>query len=425
MRTAAVITAVIALLVGLQIVASRNGFEGPLHSLWEDFAGTPKSVSVPWAGLALALVGLSWRRRFITLGLAIAVDAIGALIRVLSGGPMTVGNGAVIALAGVALVAWLGWEGAEKRNALRAAALGALLILATKVGDVWLHFTVMAGPNVRDRYLVLADHAFGEPSWVMGRVIDALGPVVYGVLHWVYIELPVAAMVVAAWQLRKIVPTGVWPGHYLVRTFLVLGLLGPVVYLMFPVVGPMFAFGADGHGLQVGNYWPHIVPHLDYHPAPMPFDNATPRNCMPSMHTAWATTVFLHSRREADGTPAPRWLRWGGTFWLLATLSATLGFGYHYGADLLAGAVLALTIESVLRAPERGWYPGRIVLVASGFGLLTGLLLSYRYLAVRMAEYPVPAGIIALGLFAAFVSAFYYTWFARQAEQPVAVAVAA
>ncbi|WP_051495208.1 phosphatase PAP2 family protein [Nocardia nova] len=425
MRTAAVITAVIALLVGLQIVASRNGFEGPLHSLWEDFAGTPKSVSVPWAGLALALVGLSWRRRFITLGAAIAVDAICASIRVLSGGPMTVGNGAVIALAGVALVAWLGWEGAEKRNALRAAALGALLILATKVGDVWLHFTVMAGPNVRDRYLVLADHAFGEPSWVMGRVIDALGPVVYGVLHWVYIELPVAAMVVAAWQLRKIVPTGVWPGHYLVRTFLVLGLLGPVVYLMFPVVGPMFAFGPDGHGLQVGDYWPHTVPHLDYHPAQMPFDNATPRNCMPSMHTAWATTVFLHSRREADGTPAPRWLRWGGTFWLLATLSATLGFGYHYGADLLAGAVLALTIESVLRAPERGWYPGRIVLVASGFGLLTGLLLSYRYLAVRMAEYPVPAGIIALGLFAAFVSAFYYTWFARQAEQPVAVAVVA
>ena len=411
-------------LVALQAVASCKGFEGPLHSLWEDFAGTPKSMSVPWAGLALALVGLSWRWRLLTLGAAIAVDAICALIRVLSGGPMTVGNGAVIALTGVVLVAWLGWEGAQKRNALRAAALGALLILATKVGDVWLHFTVMAGPNVRDRYLVLADHAFGEPSWVMGRVIDALGPVVYGVLHWVYIELPVAAMVVAAWQLRKVVPTGVWPGHYLVRTFLVLGLLGPVVYLMFPVVGPMFAFGPDGHGLQVGNYWPHVVPPLDNHPRPMPFDNGTPRNCMPSMHTAWATTVFLHSRREADGTPAPRWLRWGGTFWLLATLSATLGFGYHYGADLLAGAVLALTIESVLCAPERGWHRGRIALVATGFVLLTGLLLSYRYLAVRIAEYPLPAGIIALGLFGGFVSAFYYMWFARRAREPAAVPVA-
>lgn len=420
---AALIAAVVATLVALQIVASCKGFEGPLHSLWEDFAGTPKSVSVPWAGLALALVGLSWRRRFITLGVAIAVDAVCALIRILSGGPMTVGNGAVIALTGLALVAWLGWEGTEKRNALRAAALGTLLILATKIGDVWLHFTVMAGPNVRDRYVVLADHAFGEPSWVMGRVIDALGPVVYGVLHWVYIELPVAAMVVAAWQLRKVVATGVWPGHYLVRTFLVLGLLGPVVYLMFPVVGPMFAYGPDGHGLQIGNYWPHIVPPLDHHPTPLPFDTATPRNCMPSMHTAWATAVFLHTRRDTDGGPAPRWLRWGGAFWLLATLAATLGFGYHYGADLLAGAVLALTIESVLRAPGRGWDRGRIAVVAAGFGLLFGLLLSYRYLAVRMAEYPLPAGIIALGLFAGFASAFHYTWFARRADEPAAVPV--
>ncbi|WP_063066081.1 phosphatase PAP2 family protein [Nocardia violaceofusca] len=415
--------AVPALLIGLQILAVRNNFEGPLHSLWEDFAGTPKSVSVPWAGLALALVGLSWRWRFLAVGAAVIVDAFCATIRVLLGGSLTVGNGAVIALTAVALIAWLGWDGTRKRNALRAAALGALLIIATKVGDVWLHFTVVAGPDVRDRYLVLADHAFGEPAWVMGRVIDALGPGVYGVLHWVYIELPVAAMAVAVWQLRKVVRTGTWPRHYLVRTFLVLGLVGPVIYLIFPVVGPMFAFGPDGHGLQVGNYWPHLVPPTDYHPKPMPFDRYTPRNCMPSMHTAWATAVFLHTRRDNDGAPAPRWVRWPGTFWLLATLSATLGFGYHYGADLLAGAVLALTVESVLRAPERGWDRARALLVAAGFTLLIGLLLAYRYLAVWMAEYPLPAGIIALGLFAGFVAAFYRTWFARttaDVAEPVA-----
>ncbi|MFI5780978.1 DUF5933 domain-containing protein [Nocardia sp. NPDC051570] len=409
----AAVAAVPVLLIVLQIVAAHNGFEGPLHSLWNDFAGTPKSVSVPWAGLALALVGVSWRRRFVTLGAALAIDAVFAVVRVLHGGPMTIGNGAVIALTGLALVAWLGWEGADKRNALHAAALGALLILATKVGDVWLHITVMAGPNVLDRYVLLADHALGEPSWVMGQVVEALGPVGYGVLHWVYIELPVAAMVVAAWQLRRVVSSGVWPSHYLVRTFLVLGLVGPVVYVLFPVVGPMFAFAADGHGLQIGNYWPHTVPPLDAAPATLPFDTVTPRNCMPSMHTAWATTVFLHSRRAPDGSPAPRWLRWAGAFWLLATLTATLGFGYHYGADLLAGAVLCLTIESVLRAPERGWDRARIQLIAAGATLLATLLLSYRFLAVWMSQHPFPAGVILLGLFGAYVYAFYATWFAR------------
>ncbi|WP_280387886.1 phosphatase PAP2 family protein [Nocardia wallacei] len=421
---AAAVAAVPVLLIALQIVASRNGFEGPLQSLWADYAGTPKSVSVPWAGLALALVGLSWRRRFVTLGIALAIDVVFAVVRVLLGGSVTIGNGAVIALTGLALVAWFGWEGRDRRNALHAAALGALLILATKVGDVWLHVTVMAGPDVLDRYVLLADHAFGQPSWLLGQAIDALGPVVYAVLHWVYIELPVAAMVVAAWQLRRVASTGVWPSHYLVRTFLVLGLVGPVVYVLFPVVGPMFAFGPDGHGLQIGNYWPQIVPPLDPAPGVLPFDDVTPRNCMPSMHTAWATTVFLHSRRAADGSPAPRWLRWGGTFWLLATLTATLGFGYHYGADLLAGAVLCLTVESALRAPERGWDRTRIRLVAGGAALLAALLLSYRFLAVVIAEHPIPAGLVMLGAFAAYVWMFHTTWFARSPQSRTADAQA-
>uniref|UniRef100_UPI0024575050 phosphatase PAP2 family protein n=1 Tax=Nocardia wallacei TaxID=480035 RepID=UPI0024575050 len=235
--------------------------------------------------------------------------------------------------------------------------------------------------------------------------------------------LPVAAMVVAAWQLRRVASTGIWPSHYLVRTFLALGLVGPVVYVLFPVVGPMFAFGPDGHGLQVGDYWPRIVPPVDHHPGLLGFDTVTPRNCMPSMHTAWATTVFLHSRRAADGSPAPRWLRWGGAFWLAATLTATLGFGYHYGADLLAGAVLCLTVESALRAPERGWDRARLRAVAGGLALLAALLLCYRYLAVWMAEYPVPAGVLVLGVVAAYFWLFYATWFARTpAAQPAEAA---
>ena len=410
------------LLIGLQIVASRNGFEGPLHSLWQDFAGTPKSVSVPWAGLALALVGLSWRWRAITVAAAVLIDAGIAVLRVLAGGPLTSGNGAVFALVGVAVVAGLRWEGVQRRTALRAAALGALLILAIKVGDVWLHITVMAGPAVRDPWVMLADHAFGQPSWVMGRVLDALGPVVYDILHWVYIELPVAAIAVAAWQLRKVAGTGMWPGHYLVRTFLLLGLVGPVVYVMFPVVGPMFAYGSAGHGFQLGDFWPHTLPPLDPAPRPLPFDNGTPRNCMPSMHTAWATAIFLHTRRDIDGARAPRAMRWLGVFWLAATLTATLGFGYHYGADLLAGAVLALTVESLLRAPERGWDRARYAVVGAGTALLAGLLLAYRYLAVQMAHHPLPAGIIALGLCAGFAWAFYRTWFAPTAATvPAAV----
>ncbi|MFI9506697.1 DUF5933 domain-containing protein [Nocardia sp. NPDC052566] len=410
---AAGIAAVPVLLIALQLGSIGNDFEGPLGSLWHDYVGTPKSMSVPWAGLVLALVGLPMRRRLIALGIAVGIDAVWLGIRLLADQPFALGNGPTIVLTGIAVVAALRWHGAERRNALHAAALGALLVLATKVGDVWLHITIVTRPKVYDAYVVLADHALGDPSWVMGRVLDALGPAVYAVLHWVYIELPVAAIVVAVWQLRRVVRSGVWPNHYLVRTFLVLGLLGPVVYVIFPVVGPMFAFGPDGHGLQLGNFWPGLLPPIDHTPAPMSFDTVTPRNCMPSMHTAWALSVFLHTRRDTDGTLAPFWLRALGTFWLLATLAATLGFGYHYGVDLVAGAVLCLTIESALRAPDRGWGWFRIRLIALGTVILAVLLLGYRYLAVQMAEYPVLAGTIVLALLAGLAAAFHATWFAR------------
>lgn len=425
-RVAAAVAAVPVLLVVLQGVALWQGFEGPLESLWRDYVGAPKSMTVPWAGLVLALVGISMRRRMIALAVAVLLDAGYAGIRFVAGEPFTVGNGPVLVLTGLALLAWLRWQGSERRNALHAAALGALLILATKVGDVWLHITIMAEPKVLDEYVMLADHALGDPSWVVGRVLETLGPVAEAVLHWVYIELPAAAIVVAVWQLRGVVSSGRWPSHYLVRTFLVLGLLGPLVYLLFPVVGPMFVFGADGNGFQLGNYWPGVVPPLDRTPAALPFDAVTPRNCMPSMHTAWALAVFLHTRRAADGSLAPRWLRWGGAFWLLGTLAATLGFGYHYGVDLVAGAVLCLTVESALREPERGWGWFRIRLVAGGCAALAALLLSYRYLAVPMADHPVVAGTVVLGLLAAVAAGFHATWFARRertaAGEPVAQA---
>ncbi|ORL82544.1 phosphatase PAP2 family protein [Prescottella equi] len=399
-----VVAAGIAILIALQVFASSRGFEGPLTSLLNDFVGTPKSASVPWAGLALAMVGLTNRQRVLALSSALVIDVVVAGIRYLAGGSLTVGNGAVIVLTAIGVWAGWKWSGEQRRNALMGVGLGALLIVATKFGDVWLHITVLAGPEVLDQYVQLADHALGNPSWVMGNIVDATGSVGYAVLHWVYIELPVAAIVVALYQLRK-----GWPSHHLVRTFLLIGLIGPVFYILFPVVGPIFAFGADGNGFQVGDFWPSVVP-VDLTPSPMPFDDATPRNCMPSLHTAWALALFLHSRQ------GPRWLRWGGTFWLVCTLSATLGFGYHYGVDLIAGVVLTLTLESALRAPDRGWGWFRVRLVAGGAVLLGALLLSYRFLAVEIAEYPIVSALLLLGVPALFAYGYWRTFYRAAAS---------
>ncbi|MGW6693783.1 DUF5933 domain-containing protein [Rhodococcus sp. NPDC054953] len=396
---AAVATVVVAMLV-LQVVATRSGFEGPVQSLARDFVGTPKSMSVPWAGLALGLVGLTNRQRVAAVAAAVGIDLVFLAGRLLQDGPFAVGNGPTWVLTLIAVVAAVRWTGERRRSVLLGAGFGALLIVATKIGDVWLQITVMTRPAVLDEYLELADRAFGSPSWVMGQVVDALGPVGYGVLHWVYIELPVAAIVVALWQLRA-----GWAGHHLVRTFLAIGLIGPVFYLLFPVVGPDFAFGTAGQGAQLGDYWPTVIP-TGTDPAAFVFTGDAPRNCMPSLHTAWALAIFVHSRR------GPTWLRWGGTFWLVCTLMATLGFGYHYAVDLVAGVVLCLTIEAALREPERGWGWFRVRLVVGGTVAFAALLGGYRYLAVPIAAAPYLSVPLILGVMGAVVVAFHATFFA-------------
>jgi hypothetical protein len=177
-----------------------------------------------------------------------------------------------------------------------------------------------------------------------------------------------------------------FPRHHLVRTFLVIGLLGPAIYMIFPVVGPVFAYGPGASGTggvhwALANLWPHTPPPINA-PHSMPYDEITPRNCMPSLHTAWATAIFIHSRK------GPQVLRFAGTFWLIATLSATLGFGYHYGVDLVAGVVFALTIEAALRSLERGWDRSGMQLVLYGATVFVALLVSYRYLPMEMARHP-------------------------------------
>lgn len=395
------------LVIALETTAIRSGFEGPLHDLLHDFVGAPQSATTPWAGLGLAMVGLTTRWRIGAVALAAGIDVIFAAERMLRGGEFSMGNGPLIVLTGLALLVGLRWSGMERANALHGVALGFLVILAAKAGYTWLRITTVTRPVVLDEYLVLADQALGQPAWLAGRVIDAAGSTPTAVLLWVYIELTAAALVVALYQLRNVTTSG-WPRHHLVRTFLVLGLVGPVLYLVFPVVGPVFAYWTDGGGFQIGDYWSHILPPLDYSPEPLAFDNITARNCMPSMHTAWALAIFIHSRN------GPRWLRWGGTFWLVGTVVATLGFGYHYGVDLVVGAVLCLTLESALRAPERGWDWSRVRLVVGGALLLAVMLLCFRYLPVQMARWPLIAGSLVIGTLGLYVAAFFATFFARR-----------
>lgn len=380
MLWAAAGVAVLGFLIMLEVAARRYGLPGPITNQAREVIFAPRSGPLLYAGMALMMVVLTWRQRFVAVGAAIGIDVVFWLVRWAVGAEMNFGNGALWVILGHAVIAVTRRTGPERVLLLKGVGLGLLLVAGHKTGDTWLLITSKTRPDVLDQYVATADHALGNPSWLVGQLVTATGPVGAHLLNGVYGQLPLAAAVIALYQLRNVAVERRFPGHHLVRTFLVIGLIGPGIYMLFPVVGPVFAYGADGGQWVVANVWPHTPPPI-HPPRWMPFDEITPRNCMPSLHTAWAITLFIHSRK------GPRVLQWAGTFWLVATLTATLGFGFHYGADLVAGAVFALTIEAAMRAFDRGWdWPG-LRFALHGTTVFALLLVSYRYLPTEMARH--------------------------------------
>ncbi|MGW2464489.1 phosphatase PAP2 family protein [Streptomyces sp. NPDC001761] len=408
----------LAFLVVLEIAARHYGLPGPVTYQVRELIFPPKSGFLLYASMALTMVVLTWRERFIAIGVALGIDIVFLLARWAAGADLTdghpFGNGALWVIVGCAVIALTRRTGRERLLLLKGVGLGLLLVAGRKTGDTWLLITSKTRPTVLDPYVATADHALGDPSWVVGRIVRATGTVGAHALDYVYAQLAVAAVVVAMYQLRHVAAERRFPRHHLVRTFLVIGLVGPAVYMIFPVVGPVFAYGADGGHWAVAGLWPD-TPLPPGSPHPIPFDGITPRNCMPSLHTAWATAIFVHSRK------GPRLLRYAGTFWLIATLTATLGFGYHYGADLVAGAVFTLTMEAALRAYDRGWDRSGIQLVAHGTAVFAALLLAYRFLPVQMAAHPWLFGPLVLLALLSVVHGFVRTtalWEPKAAPAP-------
>ncbi|WP_413966516.1 phosphatase PAP2 family protein [Actinacidiphila polyblastidii] len=407
----AVSVAALGFLVALEIAARHYDIPGPITTQAQEVVFAPKSGGLLYASMALVMLVLTWRERFLALGAAIGIDVAFLLVRWAVGAEPTFGNGALWVIIGCAVIALTRRTGRERVLLLKGVGLGLLLVTGRKTGDTWLLLTSKTRPAVLDPYAETADHALGNPSWLAGRIVHASGPVGSHLLEYVYIQLAVAAVFVTLYQLRHVAVERGFPRHHLVRTFLVIGLIGPAVYMIFPTVGPVFAYGADGGHWAAADLWPNTAPPISA-PHPLAFDAITPRNCMPSLHTAWATAIFIHSRN------GPRALRYAGAFWLVATLSATLGFGYHYGVDLVAGAVFALTIEGALRAHDAGWHRSGVRFVAYGATVFTALLLSYRYLPQQMAEHPWFFGPLLL-LAPASVIYGYLRTTAREEPPPV------
>ncbi|WOC11749.1 hypothetical protein MP11Mi_08260 [Gordonia sp. MP11Mi] len=391
--------ALAAFVVVIEIIAQVYDIRGPVDLLAHDFVGRPGIGEIKLAGLVLALVCMPARLRWWVLGGVVLLEGVWNLQRVIVGNPGTVGNGILFGLVGTGLYAFWKLQGPEKSATLKAVGLGLMMPIMGRVGDAWLVLSAKANPKVLDEYVEMADRALGSPSWVMGRIVTD-SAFLTDVLSRVYVFLPVGAAVIAYFQLRNVARDG-FPRHHIIRTFLLIGMIGPIVYFIFPVVGPTYAFGHEHPGAGWVDVWPWVTPDIT-EPVARFFNQGIARNCMPSLHTAWATCILLHGLR---GSKASRIF---GTVWFVCTIAATLGFGYHYAIDILAGIVFTLTIEAALTRPETGWTRFRMGVVAAGFVVFTGLLLLTRLAAVPLSTGGAGAAVLLLAPVGMMVIAFVF-----------------
>jgi hypothetical protein len=155
---------------------------------------------------------------------------------------------------------------------------------------------------------------------------------------------------------------------------LVLGVVGIALYMIFPVVGPCYAFPEA---------FPMAPPPVEDVLTTMLVVPAVARNCMPSLHTALALVIWLHAR------PLPRWVRFVAGVYLVLTILATLGFGFHYLFDLIVVFPFVLAIQAGCTPHLPAISARRRSALLGGITLTAAWLLTLRYGLTWLAISPI------------------------------------
>jgi len=236
----------------------------------------------------------------------------------------------------------------------------------------FLSLTAALRPTTLDAQVFAVDATFGlQPSFALPRLILAV-PWLKTALAYSYNSLPIALALCYGLRSRR------RPDAAAFNVFVALGAAGWLLYLAFPVVGPAVAFwsAADRMAAPLAT-----VPDGFLSMPPPPPDRVlaahavtrhplVPRNCMPSLHLAWALAIAWLAR----GTT--RWFRVGAGAFAVVMAVNTVGLGYHYLSDLVAAVPLTLAVVAAMAGG--GTRDARRALGASTVLLAAWLLLIGR-----------------------------------------------
>jgi len=223
-----------------------------------------------------------------------------------------------------------------------------------------LTFTTVLQPKVYDLLLYAFDESLQiKPSALAGGLIASSYALKVAAVV-VYQGMPLAMCFLLALERES-------PGRFAARIlplFVSVGIVGAVLYNLFPAVGPTYIFG---------NQFPANLPAAASLSVQPLLHVSAARNAMPSVHFACALLIWWNT------AALQRVWRWLATGFVALTFVATLGFGEHYLVDLIVAVPFAVCMQAVaLRA--RSWAPvERRMAAAGGAALTVGWIVALRF----------------------------------------------
>jgi hypothetical protein len=243
------------------------------------------------------------------------------------------GRGALVVLGLTAI--WAIPE--EKRGLLRIFLLPVGIVSFVLASLLALNLTVATHSRVLDSYLYVFDGSLGfQPSFLVGRLL-LRHRLLAEVIRTAYFALPVFIGLACAGYLGYRTP---WRPLAILASA---GVLGYLLYFVFPATGPLYVAGASFPNS------PHSFAALrQVHPHPIDLSVPVPRNAIPSLHMAWALLLWFNSR------PFSRTVRGLALGYVLLTVLGTLGTGEHYLADLVVAFPFSVAVQA-------GWTDCRVI----------------------------------------------------------------
>ncbi len=318
------------------------GFASALVFLFVAGSGTR-----PWLTAVILGVVLGFFHAFCGRGANVAAPSVDLYAGML-------GRGALVVLGWSRM--WASPQ--EGRRLLKLSLLPLGIVLFALTALVVLTPT-LALSRVLDSYLYLFDGSLGfQPSFLLGQLFSRY-KLAADLGRETYFALPLVIGLACAAHLKRGSP---WK---LLGILASAGLLGYMLYAVFPATGPRYAAGATFPNS------PHPFATLrGLHPHPIAMAVPVPRNAMPSLHMAWALLIWYNSRQLS------RVSRGLALTYVLVTVVDTLGTGEHYLADLVVALPFSVAVQALWTCVQA---TTRYAVLAGGASLTLIWLVALRY----------------------------------------------